>query len=59
METQLSAWLAIYGPDKKNVDIQKAAIVQNGESEATEKTGRTGLFLPSLEQGGTAIHLTT
>lgn len=33
---------AIYGPFDKNVDIQKVAIVQNGETIATEKTGRTG-----------------
>ncbi|MDI1303635.1 MAG: beta-galactosidase, partial [bacterium] len=33
---------AIYGPFDKNVDIQKVAIVQNGEKVATEKTGRTG-----------------
>lgn len=33
---------AIYGPFDKNIDIQKVAIVQNGEKIATEKTGRTG-----------------
>ncbi len=33
---------AIYGPFDKKVDIQKVAIVQNGEKIATEKTGRTG-----------------
>ncbi len=33
---------AIYGPFNKNIDLQKVAIVQNGEKTATEKTGRTG-----------------
>jgi beta-galactosidase len=33
---------AIYGPFDKAVDMQTVAIVQNGESVATEKTGRTG-----------------
>jgi len=33
---------AIYGPFNKEVDIQRVAIVQNGENVATEKTGRTG-----------------
>lgn len=41
---------AIYGPFDKNVDIQKVAIVQNGEKEATEKTGRTGA-LPYIGVG--------
>lgn len=35
---------AIYGPfDRKN-DLQVVAVEQNGEREATEKTGRTGDF---------------
>jgi beta-galactosidase len=46
---------AIYGPFDKNVDIQKVAIVQNGENVATEKTGRTGA-LPHI---GTAWYRNT
>ncbi|MGZ9677388.1 DUF4982 domain-containing protein [Flavobacterium sp. GNP001] len=46
---------AIYGPFDKNVDIQKVAIVQNGETVATEKTGRTGA-LPHI---GTAWYRNT
>lgn len=33
---------AIYGPFDKEIDKQRVAIVQNGETQATEKTGRTG-----------------
>jgi beta-galactosidase len=33
---------AIYGPFDKNIDKQNVAIEQNGETIATEKTGRTG-----------------
>jgi len=33
---------AIYGPFDKEIDKQSVAIVQNGETQATEKTGRTG-----------------
>lgn len=33
---------AIYGPFDKEIDKQSVAISQNGESIATEKTGRTG-----------------
>jgi beta-galactosidase len=33
---------AIYGPFDKEIDKQAVAIVQNGETVATEKTGRTG-----------------
>ena len=33
---------AISGPFDMNLDRQNVAIVQNGEKEATEKTGRTG-----------------
>ena len=33
---------AIYGPFDKEIDKQLVAIVQNGEKQATEKTGRTG-----------------
>ncbi len=33
---------AIYGPFDKEIDKQRVAIVQNGETKATEKTGRTG-----------------
>ncbi|MFD2164402.1 DUF4982 domain-containing protein [Paradesertivirga mongoliensis] len=41
---------AIYGPFNKNTDKQVVAILQNGEQEATEKTGRTGA-LPFIGQG--------
>jgi beta-galactosidase len=41
---------AIYGPFDKEIDKQVIAITQNGEKEATEKTGRTG----SLPHTGTA-----
>ncbi len=41
---------AIYGPFDKEIDKQVIAITQNGEKEATEKTGRTG----SLPHVGTA-----
>ncbi len=41
---------AIYGPfDRKN-DLQVVAVEQNGEREATEKTGRTG-GLPFIGKG--------
>ncbi len=33
---------AVYGPFDKEIDKQTVAIVQNGEKEATEKTGRSG-----------------
>ncbi|WP_034042164.1 DUF4982 domain-containing protein [Wocania ichthyoenteri] len=33
---------AIYGPFDKEIDIQRVAIEQNGETVPTEKTGRTG-----------------
>jgi beta-galactosidase len=33
---------AIYGPFDRNNDLQVVAVEQNGEKEATEKTGRTG-----------------
>ena len=41
---------AIKGPFDKKWDMQKVAIVQNGEKEATEKTGRTGA-LPHIGTG--------
>jgi beta-galactosidase len=41
---------AIYGPFDKKWDMQKVAIIQNGEKEATEKTGRTGA-LPHIGTG--------
>jgi len=41
---------AIYGPFDKKWDMQKVAIVQNGETEASEKTGRTGA-LPHIGTG--------
>ena len=33
---------AIYGPFEKKNDLQVVQVVQNGETEATEKTGRSG-----------------
>ena len=33
---------AIYGPFDKEIDLQNVAIEQNGEKQASEKTGRTG-----------------
>lgn len=41
---------AISGPFDKQHDIQVVAIAQNGESEATEKTGRSGA-LPWIGEG--------
>ncbi|WP_179008523.1 DUF4982 domain-containing protein [Winogradskyella forsetii] len=50
---------AIYGPFDKEVDKQTVAITQNGETTATEKTGRTGA-LPYIGEGWyrTAFSLT-
>ena len=41
---------AIAGPFDKKWDLQKVAIEQNGETEATEKSGRSGA-LPWIGQG--------
>ena len=41
---------AIAGPFDKQWDLQKVAIEQNGETEATEKSGRSGA-LPWIGQG--------
>lgn len=41
---------AISGPFDKEIDKQTVAIVQNGEKEATEKTGRSG-SLPWIGEG--------
>ena len=41
---------AIYGPFDKANDLQTVAVTQNGESVATEKTGRTG-GLPYMGKG--------
>ena len=41
---------AIYGPFDKAIDLQKVAIVQNGETVPTEKSGRTGA-LPYIGVG--------
>ena len=41
---------AVYGPFDKEIDKQTVAIVQNGEKEATEKTGRSG-SLPWIGSG--------
>ncbi len=55
---------AIYGPFDRNNDLQVVAVEQNGETEKTEKTGRTGglpfigkvptarlLMFPTLQAG--------
>ena len=41
---------AIYGPFDRNQDLQKVAVTQNGETEETWKTGRTG-GLPYVGKG--------
>lgn len=41
---------AIYGPFSRDHDLQRVAVVQNGEKVATEKTGRTG-GLPYMGKG--------
>ena len=41
---------AIYGPFDRKYDLQKVAVEQNGETEETWKTGRTGA-LPYLGKG--------
>ena len=41
---------AIYGPFDKENDLQRVAVVQNGEKVASEKTGRTG-GLPYMGKG--------
>ncbi|MBR5821038.1 MAG: beta-galactosidase, partial [Alistipes sp.] len=41
---------AIYGPFSREHDLQRVAVVQNGETVATEKTGRTG-GLPYMGKG--------
>ena len=41
---------AIAGPFDKKWDLQKVAIEQNGEKEATEKSGRSGA-LPWIGEG--------
>jgi len=41
---------AVNGPFDKEIDKQTVAIVQNGEKEATEKTGRSG-SLPWIGAG--------
>lgn len=41
---------AIYGPFDRKYDLQKVAVEQNGETEETWKTGRTG-GLPYLGKG--------
>ena len=41
---------AIYGPFSRDYDLQEVAIEQNGEKEATWKTGRTG-GLPYVGKG--------
>ena len=61
---------AIYGPFDKNIDKQQVAIKQNGETIASEKTGRTGALpyigeawyrkvfsLPQMKAGQKAILL--
>ncbi len=41
---------AIYGPFSRDNDLQKVTVEQNGETEATWKTGRTG-GLPYMGKG--------
>lgn len=41
---------AIYGPFDRNNDLQKVTVEQNGETEASWKTGRTG-GLPYVGKG--------
>ena len=41
---------AIYGPFVRTNDLQSVALIQNGETEESEKTGRTG-GLPYFGQG--------
>ena len=47
---------AISGPFDKKWDLQKVAIVQNGETEATEKSGRSG-SLPWIGKGYYRTHI--
>lgn len=47
---------AISGPFDKKWDLQKVAIVQNGETEATEKSGRSG-SLPWIGRGFYRTHI--
>ena len=49
-EVQIPPDWAIAGPFDKKWDLQKVAIVQNGETEATEKSGRSG-SLPWIGEG--------
>ena len=49
-EVQIPHDWAIAGPFDKKWDLQKVAIVQNGEKEATEKSGRSG-SLPWIGEG--------
>jgi len=49
-EVQIPHDWAIAGPFDKKWDLQKVAIVQNGEKEATEKSGRSGA-LPWIGEG--------
>ena len=48
---------AIYGPFSREHDLQRVAVVQNGETVATEKTGRTG-GLPYVGKGAYCTNLT-
>lgn len=48
---------AISGPFDKDIDKQVVAIVQNGEQEATEKTGRSG-SLPWIGEGWYRTNIT-
>ena len=41
---------AIYGPFDRDNDLQVVAVIQNGEEEASAKTGRTG-GLPYMGKG--------
>ena len=48
---------AISGPFDKKWDLQRVAIAQNGEKQATEKSGRSGA-LPWIGEGWYSFRLT-
>ncbi len=50
VEVQIPHDWAIAGPFDKKWDLQRVAITQNGETEATEKSGRSGA-LPWIGEG--------
>ena len=50
VQVQIPHDWAIGGPFDKKWDLQRVAITQNGETEATEKSGRSGA-LPWIGEG--------